>query len=371
MIKKRNLFHRIILPGLIFQSTMVGGGYATGREIVEFFLALGPLNGLLAMVLVTIAISIVCAIAFEFARKFGLYNYKSFFEKLLGPGWILFEIAYVALVLLVLSVLGAAAGELFFTSFDVMPLLGTLLLMIVVTTFVYLGSNAIEKFLSYWSLLLYLTYAAIIIWTAFLFGSDIKTNFIYENATVLLGGVAESSLNYAGYNIVVFSTVLFTVRHMYTRKDALLAGALCGPLAMIPGILLFVAMVAHYPQISHEALPINYLLAALQAPVFFVLLQIVIFGTFIETGTALLHSVNERVSNTYTKGGRPMPNYARPLVAFFILVFAIFLANSVGIVELISKGYRYSTYLFLVIVIVPLLTRGVIMLRQHDKTIKQ
>ena len=106
-MKSHNTFQRLVLPGLIFQSAMVGGGYATGRELVEFFLVLGPVNSLVAMIVATLSISLVTSIAFEFARSFSLYDYKSFFEKLLGPGWFVFEIAYIALVLLVLSVLGA------------------------------------------------------------------------------------------------------------------------------------------------------------------------------------------------------------------------------------------------------------------------
>jgi uncharacterized membrane protein YkvI len=367
MITKRSLFQRIILPGLIFQSTMVGGGYATGREIVEFFLHLGPLNGLFAMLLATCAISLVCAVAFEFARKFALYNYKAFFQKLLGSGWILFEIAYVALVLLVVSVLGAASGELFFNSFNLAPLWGTSILMVSITLFVYLGSSVIEKFLSYWSVILYISYAALIIWTISMFGDDIKANFLLESTPTLPSQIFKAGWTYAGYNIVVFTAVLFSMRHIFNRRDAIVAGILCGPLSMLPGIFLFLAMVAHYPQVINENLPISYLLSALQAPVFFAVLQVVIFGTFIETGTAILHSVNERVGDSFAQKEKAMPRYIRPLVSMSILIFAIFMANKVGIVELISKGYRYSTYLFVFIVIIPLLTRGVMMLRKSKK----
>jgi len=50
----RQIFRRILMPGLILQSVMIGGGYATGREIVEFFLVLGPIGGLLAMGVATV-----------------------------------------------------------------------------------------------------------------------------------------------------------------------------------------------------------------------------------------------------------------------------------------------------------------------------
>ena len=43
----RSSFKRLILPGLVFQSICIAGGYGTGRELVEFFLQFGPVGGLL------------------------------------------------------------------------------------------------------------------------------------------------------------------------------------------------------------------------------------------------------------------------------------------------------------------------------------
>ena len=42
-------FKKYFLPGFVFQSMVIGGGYGTGRELVEFFLRYGPLGGLLGM----------------------------------------------------------------------------------------------------------------------------------------------------------------------------------------------------------------------------------------------------------------------------------------------------------------------------------
>ena len=43
-------FERYLLPGFVFQSIIIAGGYGTGRELVEFFLQYGPLAGLLGMI---------------------------------------------------------------------------------------------------------------------------------------------------------------------------------------------------------------------------------------------------------------------------------------------------------------------------------
>ena len=58
-------FKRLFLPGLVFQSISIAGGYGTGRELAEFFLQYGPVGGMLGLLLpATILISVASAIAY-------------------------------------------------------------------------------------------------------------------------------------------------------------------------------------------------------------------------------------------------------------------------------------------------------------------
>ena len=74
---------RILLPGFVFQSVVIAGGYGTGRELAEFFLMEGPVGGLLAMLVSTLLWSLVCAVTYDLARVAGTYDYRTFFQKLL------------------------------------------------------------------------------------------------------------------------------------------------------------------------------------------------------------------------------------------------------------------------------------------------
>src|SRR5690606_38382792 len=105
-------FRRFLLPGLAFKAVVIGGGYATGRELAEFFLGSGPRGGLAGMVLAMITWSAVCAVAFLFARRMDAYDYRGFFRALLGPFWIVFEIVWLCFLVLILSVVAAAAGTI-------------------------------------------------------------------------------------------------------------------------------------------------------------------------------------------------------------------------------------------------------------------
>ena len=97
-----------------------------------------------------------------------------------------------------------------------------------------------------------------------------------------------------------------------------------------------------------------------------IIFQFVIFGTFVETGTALLHAVNERLEGSYADHGKSLPRYVRPLVAISFLSLAIFAADKFGIVSLIAQGYSVLTLVFIVILILPLMTFGVWKIMQQS-----
>ena len=102
------------------------------------------------------------------------------------------------------------------------------------------------------------------------------------------------------------------------------------------------------------------LISALSGGGFFVyLFPIVLFGTFVETGAALIHGVNERVAHTFAERSVTMPNWMRPAVAFAILIIAIVVADAIGITNLVAQGYGSITWAFLLIYPLPLLTYGI------------
>ena len=347
---------RYLLPGLVFQSVIVGGGYGTGREIAEFFVGHGPLGGLFGMLVAAIAWSVVLAIAFEFARLTKAYDYRSFFNELLGPFWGLFEVIYLLIALLVLAVLGSASGELLSESLGVPKTIGALILMSAVGALVYFGSKAVEKALAYWSILLYVVYAVFFVWMISAFGDTIGGHISTGEVT---GAWHLDGLRYAAYNLNALAAALFVLSHLETRKEAIGAGLLAGAVGIIPGIFVFVSMLAQYPEIVEVPVPITALLQALNALWFLAIFQIVLFGTFIETGAGIIHAINERVAGAFSDAARVFPSWGRLAIAVGTMAVAVFLADAIGIIGLIAQGYGMLSYAFIAILVVPLLTIGI------------
>ena len=353
-----NTFQRLWLPGFLLQSVIIGGGYATGRELVEFFLAAGPIGGLLGMLVATVAFSVITALSFELARFTKSYNYRSFFHQLLGRGWFLYELAYFSLGLLVLAVIGAAAGELVTEHLGLSNTLGTVTLMSLIGLLVFWGTGLIEKVLAGWSMFLYATYAIFVVCYLWQYGDELTHN-LTETAINKSGeSWLMKGVQYVGYNIAAVPIILFCVRHMKTRRDALTAGVLAGPLAMIPAFLFFLAMVATYPAIMQSTVPADFMMRRLDLPWLNIIFYVVVFGTFVETGTAYIHAVNERIDEVYAEKKQNMPLWLRPLIAFAALVVSIVLAGEIGLIDLIAKGYGTLTWVFMLVFIAPLLTLG-------------
>jgi len=360
-----SFFKRFLLPGFAFKAVVIGGGYATGRELAEYFAPSGPWGGVLGMLAAMACWSLVCAATFLFARATGSFEYGAFFRRLLGPAWPLFDLAYACLVLIMLSVFGAAAGAIGHAVFGWPEVAGTLALVGGIAGVAAFGSDSVERLFKYVTYFLYAVYAAFVALSLAKTSHPIAAGFAASGpgAGWLAGG-----LTYAGYNIVGAVVILPVLRHLTSRRDALVAGLLAGPLGMLPAVLFFVCMAAYYPAIASETLPSDYMLARLDAPVFHVIFQVMILAALLESGTGAVHAINQRIGGILKSRGRTLSTLTRFVISAAVLIVSIFVAQRFGLVALIARGYRALAYLFIAVYVVPLLavglyTRGTFRLR--------
>ena len=351
-------FQRFLLPGFAMKAVIIGGGYATGRELAEYFLPAGPWGGLAGMILAMLIWSVVAAITFALAHNFGTLEYRSFFQRLLGPGWIVFEIAFLIFTVLILAVFSAAAGEIGAATCGWPEFAGSVLLASCILLTTALGPAAVERLFAYASVLIYLVYAMFLVIALAQFGGLIGSNFA---ASPPPGpGWATGGITYAAYNIVGAVIILPVLRHQRSAREAAIAGIIAGPLAMLPAILFLVAMVGFYPAVADATLPSDFLLRQMAVPGFALLFQLMIFVALLESGVGAVHAINQRIAGAMAARHRQAPGpVARALTGADILAGCMVDAVRVGLIDLIASGYRFLAVLFLVVYIAPLLTIGV------------
>ena len=362
----RSRFQRYLLPGFAFKAVVIGGGYATGRELAEFFLPSGAWGGIAAMALSMMLFSLCCVVTFLFARQFGARDYVTFFKQLLGPGWVLFEGAYILFIVLILAVYGAAAGAIGAAVFGLNEIWGTIALGLSIIAIVTFGNASVERMFAYVSYLLYAVYALFVILAFSRFGSEIQKAFASES---MVGSWAAGGTVYAGYNLIGAVVILPVMRHLTSNRDAVIAGLLSGPLAMLPGALFFICMVAFLPDIASATLPSDFMLQRLEMPLFHLLFQLMIFSALLESGASSVHAINERIAKAVRiRRGTELSHRARLVIALALLIFCMFLADRFGLVALIATGYRALAYILLAIFVLPLMTFGIWRLWKHKST---
>ncbi len=350
-------FQRFLLPGFAFKAVIIGGGYATGRELAEFFVSVGPRGGMLAMALSTALFSLICVVTFLFARMTHTADYRSFFRSLVGPFWVLFEAAYVFSFILILAVYGAAAGAIGAAMFGWPPLAGVLCLIASIAGFATFGNRSVEWLFKYASYFLYAVYAVFVIVTLDHFGDRALQGF---SVPADRDGWMLAGFTYTNYNVFAAVVILPVLRHLTSTRDAIVAGLLAGPLTMIAAVLFFVCMMAWYPWIGDEVLPADFMLRQLGLPLLHAAFQLMIFMALLQSGVSSVHAINERIAGYLAeRQRRDFSPAARLACTVFFLVIAIFAAQQFGLVGLIAKGYRALAWMILVTFVLPLMTIGV------------
>ncbi len=352
-----NNFIRIyILPGAMLQSVIIAGGYGTGREVVEYFSSHGMTHGIYAILTAALCMGVVFVLTLEIARLYQVYDYRRFFQVLLGRAWFIYEILGVMLFMLVIAVIGSAAGTVLNTELGLPEIAGAAIMLFAVTIILFYGRELVTRLLTYWSLFLYVVFLSYLVLVFINLGDDISAGFDASNNEE---GWALRGMQYTGYNMAAIPIILYCAMAIKTRRQAIVAGICGAVIAMLPGLMLHVSFAAFYPDILEEPLPIYKMFDALDVEILKLAYLLVLFGTFIETGAGNLQGFVERLDGWWKeKHGVPLTRQVHATVAAVAMLLAGGLSHF-GIVTLIAEGYGTLAWGFIIVYAIPLLTFGV------------
>ena len=347
---------KYLIPGVIFQSVLVGGGYGTGREIVEFFTRFGAGGGILGLGVTVVCWILVLAVTWEFARVFQVYDYRSFFQRLLGRWWILFEILFILMFLLVLAVVASAAGEILETRFGIPYLVGITAMLVVVAALTFFGRDILTKSLALWTLFLYGMFIFYFV-TALSQGGEAIGGELA--AWEVAPGWGVSGFQYALYNLFIVPAILFSTRALETRREVVGSAVAAAVICALPALLFHISFLGDYPGILAQEIPVFAMITSLGLASLLAVYLIALFGTFIETGAGLIQGSIERVDGYLrdARKARLRPSQRAALAVAGIGLSAIL--ATVGIIPLIARGYGTIAWGFLAVYVLPVVTLGI------------
>lgn len=354
------LLKRIFLPGIILQSVLIGGGYATGREIIEYGAKFGA-KGWVSGLAIFLGFSLMTLLSIEACRQWKVYDYKSLLKKMIGPAWIAYEVVYLLLTIITIAVMASAAGEILNNTLGFNRWVGVILIIILVGFLNYKGETLIAKLETIGTIALF---GAYLVFSFVVFsnkGDSIAQVFAdwdtrYQQTESGVGVLIWTGFLYVGYNLGVYPASFFTYRTVSSRRESIMAGFISGVLMTVPWFLTYFAILAYYPDpnILGATVPWLEILKSFH-PTLIIVFGIVVGWTLIETATGVIHAFISRVETEFiARKNRPLKKITKALISFLALVAALLLAQ-VGIIDLVAKGYKLMAYGMITVFGLPLL----------------
>ena len=363
LMNLQRIFRVYILPGAVFQSVAVAGAYGTGRETVQYFTHFGPKHGLYGLLVSTLIMMLVVAATYEFSRCFKAYDYRTFFKQLIGRYWVLFEIIFIVMFLLILSVIASAASDMLSSSFGVPKTVGLYVMLACIGFLSFYGRELLGKIMTFWSLALY---AVLFSYFVFVFGQyqpEITQQLVHGDNQP---GWLQAAITYSLYGSVIVPAILYAVRGFETRSEALTSAFISALLCQVPAFLFHISFLAHFPDILQQSVPIYWIINELNVPLLLIFYIVVLFGTFIETGAGFVQSVNERIDRWREDKNKPaVSRWWHAGVAAIGLLSSALLAK-IGIITLVAQGYNILAWFFFLIYLIPLFTVGLYKIWRHS-----
>ena len=306
MENKKNFFDgafgKLILPGIVLQSVLIGGGYATGREIVEYGAKFGAM-GWLAGVGTFLGFAIIAALSFELIRLYKVYDYKSFIKEIGGPLWIVFDIVYFLFMIVIIAVMASATGSIVEQTLGLNYWVGVAAITIVVGVLNFFGARLIERFETYGTIALYIGYIIFAIIVISNNHQNISQVFATGDTSFVPNTTAPailwSGVLYCAYNLVVVPSSFFTIKRQTKTSESIISGIIGGILMTIPWFLTYFAVMCFYPNedVLAASVPWLSMMQGVAGPVVIGIFGIVMGWTLIETSTGIIHACIERVNN--------------------------------------------------------------------------
>ena len=359
-------YARYILPGVLLQSVLIGGGYATGREIYSYGAKFGAM-GWIAGLTIGIGFALFAFLTFEICRIYKVYDYKNYIKQVIGPLWPVMDILTILIAILLIAVMAAATGSIFEQA-GLPNFLGSVVIVLLCGLLNFKGSAFIEKFESIGTILLYGGYILFTILVLVKRGSHIGEVFATMDTSAYDGKVTVmlciwTGILYVAYNINSIPMGMFSLTSQTKRRETLISGLIAGLLMVIPWFLSYFAMMCFYgdPTIVGADVPTPWLsmITSINGGTWLVVLFSIVMGwTLVETATGCIHMIIDRFDVALTERGQARLSDSKRGIITVITLIAALLLSRIGVVTLIEQGYTYLSYGFILFYLLPTLLVG-------------
>lgn len=299
----------IVIAGAI-AAFLIGSGFATGQEIMQYFTSYGWWGIFGTGLLVLVGMTFVCVEFLKVGRAMQFKNPSQIFEyyggKILGTFYEWFSVFFIFMSYIVMI---AGAGAVFDEHYGLPVWMGGVFIAVTACVTVALGLSRLSDVIG--------RIGPIIIGIAMIlagvgivnYGSDLSTNAQLVHTLDITRASSNwfmAALSYVGFCLLWLATFLTAIgKSSASRKEAVTGGILGGVLFSIACMLVGIALLAALSQTQHAQIPMLVLANSIH-PTLALGISVIILAGIYTTAVPLLWTACQRVNGNLDSGSRFM-----------------------------------------------------------------
>lgn len=360
--------------GSVLFSAHAGGGFATGNQANTYYVGLGwlgPISAVIAMLLLTLTMRE----AMIMYNSRGLKSHKELFETLYHPldkCYVLFEVFFYIMVLMAVAAAISGAASALNQYFGLNYYIGIVIVGALVLLLTIFGADLVRKVSTYMGIAILVT--AITIYTIGIFKS--KTLFTVMSAdfsTVGFRNIPKAILNaftYAGFQCVTLPTMIACGTPLKGKKNcskSMWISFVMNSVALVLSVFMLMSWKGYYSSVEGgSTIPTLTVCTEMSMKWLTVIYGICLLLCLISTGVTTTFGFVARFENHKVFRKIKSQRVRSAVVSAFIIILSMTI-SLVGLTNIIKYGYGYCGYLAIAIVVVPFLTVGVYKNRKYIK----
>lgn len=317
--------------------TIVGAGFATGQEVLQFFTRFGAW-GLAGLIVTAVLFIVFGYIIMDLGMRLHARSHREIIRyaggRILGAAidWIINFFLFGALTAMI-----AGTGALFIQQFHLPGILGNILMAMLTALTVLTGIHGVINSISI--VVPFLLAAVLGTTAASLFHTppDITAATPAAQGSLLITNWLVSAVLYVSYNTVVSVAVLGPLGAQAGRKRTIRAGALLGGLGLgVSSVMIYLALSGYIPDIAALEVPMIHIAGGISPTVQFCY-AIVLIAEVYTTAVGSLFGFVSRIIDTQEHPGKGR-------WAVIGITAAAFIASQVGFTNLVKYLYPLVGY---------------------------
>ncbi|WP_203362063.1 hypothetical protein [Bacillus sp. REN10] len=320
---------------------LVGAGFASGQEILQFFTSFGWIS-ILGTLVATVLFSFLGMQILQLGSRLQTQSHKHVIDlicgKVLGRG---VDVVITFFLFGVAAVMIAGSGSIFQQQFGIPPLYGSLLMTLLTIITVCFNFQKMIAVISLMTPFLFIMIGIVAVYSFMQYGGDVELFQLGKTENTATSNWMVSAVLYVSYNIAAGAAVLTLIGGAEKNERKARLGGLFGGAGLgILILLINVSMLMNFKEIQSVDMPIVYIANEI-SPVIGYFMSFVLLAMIYNTTVGMIYAFTARMVPAQHKSFKLS-------VSLFTLV--AFCASFVGFVKLVGTLYPIVGYLGMVVI---------------------